>query len=451
MIDPLLLPELREMLIEHEAPAMREFCNVLHPAVVAENLEALSDEDLLQVLRQAEMPRQAEVFAFISLPRQVALVDTMDNAHLSALLEEMASDDRTILLSEMDEDHVDRLLPLIAQAERSEIRKLLSYPENSAGSLMTTEYASLPEALTTRDALSQLRLQAPDRETIYYIYVLDEGRHLRGLVSLRKLILAKPEALVAQILDRDVISLRVTDDQDTVVQQMAKYDFIAMPVVDDQNRLVGIITHDDVLDLVQDLATEELQRMGAVEPLEDGYMSTPFLTLAWKRGVWLVLLLVAGFGTSAVLQAYRLVSQKYEWLGWFLPLVLASGGNAGSQTATLVIRTIALGGLARGDHWRMLRREFLTGISLGLCLAIMGTLFAWQYQDLHHALIVGVTIAAVITFGTVNGTILPIVLRRLGMDPALMSNPLIAAISDVLGVLVYYNMALFVLEIVAKW
>jgi magnesium transporter len=218
-----------------------------------------------------------------------------------------------------------------------------------------------------------------------------------------------------------------------------------MPVVDDQGRLVGIVTHDDVLDVVQQEATEDAHRMGGVSPLEDGYLSTPFFTLAWKRGIWLVLLLVAGFGTSAVLSHYNDETKHLLWLVWFLPLVLASGGNAGSQSATLVIRAMALGQLDRETQFRIGRRELATGLVLGGTMALLGFIFASQYVSKSDAGVVAGTVALVVTFGTVNGTLLPIVLKRMGMDPALMSNPLIASLSDILGVFIYYNVALLVL------
>jgi magnesium transporter len=357
----------------------------------------------------------------------------------------MSSDDRVALLKNLDPAQVELLMPLIAQAERGDIRKLLSYPEHSAGSIMTTDYASLPEGITAREALARLRTQAPDRETIYYVYVIDDARHLHGFVSLRKLFLARPEAPVSELMDKDVISVRVDEDQEIVANKIARYDFIAMPVVDDQGRLVGIVTHDDVLDVVQQEATEDAHLMGAVSPLEDGYLATPFFTLAWKRGIWLVLLLVAGFGTSGVLSHYNKETERWEWLVWFLPLVLASGGNAGSQSATLVIRALALGQLDRETQLRIGRRELLTGLVLGGTMALLGFVFASQYVLKADAAVVAGTVALVVTFGTVNGTLLPIGLKRLGMDPALMSNPLIASLSDILGVLIYYNVALFAL------
>ncbi|MSR56882.1 MAG: magnesium transporter [Planctomycetaceae bacterium] len=442
MFDPLLLPELREMLLENDEPAMREFCDVFHAGVIAETLEALTNDEIWRVLLQAGLSRQVEIFEYISLQRQTELVTCLDKPHLSTLLEVMAPDDRADLLQNMVPEHVESLMPLIAQAQRSDIRKLLSYPDHSAGSIMTTEYASLREGLSVAEALAQLRTQAPNRETIYYLYVLDEARHLHGFVSLRKLILARPETPVADIMDRDVISVRVDEDQELVANRMAKYDFIAMPVVDDQGRLVGIVTHDDVIDVLREEATEDAHRFGGVLPLEDSYLSTPFVELAWKRGVWLVLLMVAGFGTAGVLNYYDGVTANLEWLVKFLPLVLASGGNTGSQSATLVIRALALGELNRKAQFHILRREAATGFVLGGSLAVLAFVFAMMYGPVMDAVIVAVTIALVVTLGTINGSLLPMILRSLGMDPAIMSNPLIASLSDMLGVLIYYNVAL---------
>jgi magnesium transporter len=443
MYDPLLLPELREMLLENDARAMREFCEVFHAGVIAETLDALSNEEVWRVLSQSPLQRQVEIFEYFNLARQVELVTCLDKPHLSALLEVMAPDDRVDLIKNMDQAQVELLMPLIAQAERSDIRKLLSYPEHSAGSIMTTEYASLREDMTVLDALGQLRSQAPNRETIYYLYVLDDARHLHGFVSLRKLILARPETLVTEMMDRDVISVRVDEDQEVVAKKMARYDFIAMPVVDDQGRLVGIITHDDVLDVLQQEATEDVHRMGGVEPLQDAYLSTPFVTLAWKRGIWLVLLLVAGLGTAELLERFDETTKRFAWLVRFLPLVLASGGNAGSQSATLVIRALALGDMGRHVQYRILRREVATGMALGAVMASLAFCFALIDIPMLNASILAGAVALVVMLGTVNGTLLPMALRSLGMDPAIMSNPLIASLSDMLGVMIYYNLALF--------
>ncbi|MEX0702163.1 MAG: magnesium transporter [Planctomycetales bacterium] len=443
----LLLPDLKQMLAEDDKAGLAEFCNALYPPVAAEVLEGLPAEDVWRVLENCSLSRQVEIFEFLSLAEQVELVDKLDRKRLSRLVEEMSPDDRVDLLSRLGPERVENLLPLIAQAERSDIRKLLSFPEQSAGAIMTTEYASLPADITVRDALDRLRKQAPDRETIYYIFILGEDRRLDGMISLRDLILAKPDAKLADLMRRDVISVRVDDDQEHVAQELARYDFLAIPVVDSQNRLVGIVTHDDVLDIVQEEADEDAYRLGAVEPLEDSYLETPLLTIVWKRGMWLVLLLFAALGTSAVLSRYEEVSQKNAWLIWFVPLVIACGGNAGSQSATLLIRALAL--RESVGSLRVVGRELAAGFSLGLFLGGLGFLLALLYVPRGHAMIIGTTVMLVVVMGAVTGAMLPILFKRLGMDPALMSNPLIASLSDILGLLIYYNVAVLVLRLLA--
>jgi len=448
MYNPLLLPDLREMIEESDVHGLQEFCTVLHPAVTAEVLDGLPGEDVWRVLSNCSLQRQAEVFEFISLPKQIELVDIVDRERLSKLIEIMSPDDRVDLLARMDPGHVENLLPLIAQAERSDIRKLLSCPEGSAGSIMTTEYASLPEDITVAEALDRLRLQAPHRELIYYVYILDEDRRLTGMISLSELILAKPDTKLSKIANRDLISVKVDADREEAAQTLARFDFIAVPVVDNQGHLVGIVTHDDVLDVVQEEASEDAYRLGAIAPLEDSYLDTPLPTIAWKRGVWLLILGSFSLLTAQVLRGYQNMSEQYLWMVLFLPLVLASGGNTGSQSATLVIRAAALGALTRQESLRLARRELLVGITLGSCMALLGFTAAstWFSLALSQSTVVAVTVFLVVTLGSVVGAALPLIFRRLGMDPALMSNPLIAALSDAVGVVIYYSVAIFVLE-----
>ena len=447
MYNSLIVPDLRLMLREGDAIGLRQFGEYLHPAVVAEVLGSMEPEEVWQVLSFSDLNLQVEIFQFFTIPQQLELVEIVDRTRLSRLLEEMAADDRDDLLGRLDPDIVERLLPLIAQAERNDIRKLLSYEENSAGSIMTTEYSSLSEDMTVTEGLAQLRQQAPDRETIYYIYIVDESRRLLGLVSLRELILANPDRKLSEIMRRDIIFVNVHDDKEEVAQQLARYDFLAIPVVDWGSHLVGIVTHDDILDVLQDEATEDAHRLGAVEPLEDSYLQTPMITIAWKRGVWLLFLSVVALITAKVLEGYKDVSARYEWMLLFLPLVLASGGNTGSQSATLVIRTIALGELPPKERVVMARRELLLGLFLGLALAMLGFFSAmfWFELGTSQSAAIGLTVLLVVMMGSVTGALLPVMFKSLGMDPALMSNPLIAALVDVLGVVIYYTVTAIML------
>ena len=446
----LLQPDLRQMVAENDHAGLQEFCEALLPSVAAEVLEDFDMAAAWSVLSHCDAERQAEIFQYLTLPMQVTLVDSIDQRSLSRIIEQLPADDRVDLLERLEPERVEELLPLVAQAERSDIRKLLSYPDESAGSIMTTEYASLPANITVEEALKRLRLQAPRAETIYYVYVTDENRRLTGCLSLSELIQSRPSALLQDVMVRDLISVQVDEDQESVANTMLRYDFIAIPVVDADNRLVGIVTHDDAADVLQEEATEDAQMLAAVAPLEDSYLQTPFITLAWKRGIWLVILLGAASLTAQVLSiletAYFQHPQSRNWMVLFFPLVLASGGNAGSQSATLVIRAMALRE-TEGKVRQIVWREFRIGLLLGSILGLLAfTVGFWLVGERDRALTVGLSVYLVVSLGTVWGSMLPLGLRKAGMDPALMSNPLIAAISDMLGVVTYYTIAYKLVE-----
>lgn len=446
----LLFPDLRMTLDADDDDGLREFCEALHPAVVAEVIDELEPAELWRVLVSCEAELQAEIFGFFEPRLQIDVVEVADRKRLSRLIEEMAPDDRVDVLELLDEEQVESLLPLMAQAERTDIRKLLSYPDGSAGSIMTTEYASLSEEITVSEALDELRIQAPDSETIYYIYMLDEGRRLDGIVSLKELIQAKRSATLSEIMHRDVISVRVDDDEEFVARELARYDFLAIPVVDNLHRLVGIVTLDDALDVLEEEATEDAQMQAAIQPLDESYMTTPFLVLAQKRGVWLVILLAAAFLTAWVMRGYEDIQRSYLWMAAFIPLVLASGGNAGSQSATLIIREMATTEMDSRDKYFIVMRELRMALTLGGGLMALSFAVAVSMVAVPEAVVVAVTVFMMVVFGTTAGVILPLVFKRLGMDPALMSNPLIAALVDVLGVVIYFSTALALLEPVAK-
>lgn len=446
----LLFPDLRMTLDANDDDGLREFCKALHPAVVAEVIDELEPAELWRVLVSCEAELQAEIFGFFEPRLQIAIVEVADRKRLSRLIEEMAPDDRVDVLELLDEEQVESLLPLMAQAERTDIRKLLSYPDGSAGSIMTTEYASLPEEITVSEALDQLRVQAPDSETIYYIYILDEGRRLDGIVSLRELIQAKRASTLSEIMHRDVISVRVDDDEEFVARELARYDFLAIPIVDNLHRLVGIVTLDDALDVLEEEATEDAQMQAAIQPLDESYMTTPFFVLARKRGVWLVILLAAAFLTAWVMQGYEDLQRSYVWMAAFIPLVLASGGNAGSQSATLIIREMATSEMDNRDKYFIVMRELRMAIALGGGLMALSFAVAICMVPFAESIVVAATVFMMVVFGTSAGAILPIIFKRLGMDPALMSNPLIAALVDVLGVVIYFNTALALLGPIAS-
>ena len=441
--NPILIPELRVMLAEGDTAGLREVAAELHPATVAEFSEGLEDGELWQMLEALPVERQAEIFPYYPMPRQVELVKAGDRAHLGPLIEWMAPDNRDDLLRELDPELVEEILPLVAKAERHDIRMLLSCPEGSAGSLMTTEYASLPADVTAGEAITRLRSQAPDSESIYYIYVLDGERQLLGFVSLRDLILAKPTALVADLMQRDPISVRVEEPREKVVEKLARFDFIAIPVVDDRNRLVGIVTHDDVLDAVRQEATDDAQRIAAIQPLGESYLEAALVSMTWKRGVWLAILFATAAVTAMVLAKWQ---SPHAWLVAFIPLVIASGGNSGNQSATLVITALSTGDCRLTDWPRILRRELALGLLLGGLLAVPGYLLALAYAPTAAAAaVIPLTIVGVVLMGTLVGSALPLLFRSLDLDPALMSNPFVSAIVDIVGIVLYMSVALALL------
>jgi len=441
MYNPLLLPEVREMLDSGDETGLHEFCVALHPGVVAEVIEDLDIAEIWRILSHCDVDRQVQIFSFFTLPKQEELVENTGRERVSTLLEEMAPDDRVDLLERLDPEQVNQLLPMIDHVERSDIRKLLAYPEGSAGSIMTTEFTALPEDITVEESLNRLRKIASDRETIYYIYVTNSERRLRGIVSLRQMIIAQPDVVIGDIMDRDIVSVSVTDDREYVANLLGRYDFLAIPVVDDQNQLVGIITHDDVLDVLQEEATADAHRAAAVEPLEDSYLTTPLLTITWKRGVWLLFLFMVALLIAFVVERYKPISERHEWMIAFIPLVIATGGNAGSQSAALVIRTIALGEVGPADWFKIASREFVMGIIFATVLAILGFIPATQMESIEVATVVSTTVAIIVILGSLIGAMLPIVFKRIGIDPALISNPLVAALVDITGVVVYYEFA----------
>jgi magnesium transporter len=449
MYNPLLLPELREMLSTEDHQGLSEVMTELHPATIADFSEGLSDEETWKVLDHAPVDRQAEVFSFFQLDKQVEMVSGVGRERMSKLLEAMSPDDRVDLLKRLGAEVTESLMPLVTKAERQDILALLSFPEGSAGSVMTTEYASVPADVPVSDAIALLRQQAPSRETIYYVYVLDEAHHLLGFVSLRDLILAKPTARVADIMQRDVIFARVDQDQEEAARMLAKYDFLALPVVDQQNRLVGIITHDDVIDVMIEEATEDAQQMGAVVPMAENYLEAPFVTVWRKRAAWLSCLFVAELFTFTALAHFEDQIAAVIALSLFVPLCISTGGNSGSQAATLITRAMALGHISPADWWRALRHELLVGLALGLTLGIIGffraamtpTSVLGTADRWALALVIGQAVAAICVWGTLVGSMLPLAFKRLGFDPGYASSPFVATFVDVTGIVIYFSIA----------
>jgi magnesium transporter len=456
MVNTLFLPELREMLAENNTFELQEFCTALHPARTAEFMEGLTAPDSWRVLQHADLKLREEIFIYFPHEKQIEILETQDRAEIAELVADLPADDRVDLLHDVRTDIVEELLPLLPAHERREILRLRAYPEDTAGAMMTTEVAVIDENLTVRQAIDELTRAAERLETIYYIYAVDDDQRLDGVVTARQLLTAlkKPEMKLADLMERDLIFVEATADRNDVTNQVAKYDLHAIPVVDDRRRLLGIITHDDVIDAVRQEATEEAQRSAAVAPLEAGYMQTSLIELWWKRGVWLTVLFVTAMFTATALHQYENQLARWKWLVIFIPLIMGSGGNTGNQSATLIITAMTTGNVNLRDWRRVFWRELRVGLMLGGLLAALGFVLSWlqtrnEEQAHQHPLwplVVPITLVLVVTCGAITGSLLPLIFKRFGLDPALMSNPFVAAISDILAIVIYMTVAVSLLN-----
>lgn len=446
MNNPLFLPEFRELLDTGNAPVLRELLTTIHPVNIAEYSEGLSTEQTWRLLGHAPVERQAEIFSFYTHEKQEALVQGVGRARISGLLEAMSHDDRVDLLKRLDDKAVENLLPLVSKADREDIRKLMTYPEHTAGAVMTTDYATLSAGLTAGEALVRLRQQAAEAETIFYVYVLDDQRRLIGMVSLQRLVLARPSAIVRDIMQPEIICVRADEDREQVARELAKYDFLAIPVVDDQRRLIGIVTHDDVADVMEAEATEDFHLAAAVAPLARGYVQTSVWALYGRRVGWLIVLVFVNLVSSGVIAAYEETLQAAIALAFFLPLLIDSGGNTGSQAATLIVRALATGEVGLKQWLSTLGREIFVGACLGLTMAVAGFLLGVFRSGIEIGMIVGLSMLAIVVLTNLVGALLPFVLTRLRLDPAVASSPLITTVADAAGLLMYFTIATSIMQ-----
>lgn len=444
MVNTLFLPEIREMLSDENRAELEEFCTALNAGRTAEFMEGLSNEEVWEVLQYAEPERRAEIFGYFPEDRQILMLESHEPSQVAELVEELAPDDRVDLLQELPGNRVDAILPLLPIEDRRDIQRLQSYPEGTAGALMTTEVAMLTEHLTAHEALEELGRQAGELETIYYLYVVDNNKLLRGIVSTRQLVssLGRPTRTLGEMMEADVVAAQVTDDQESVAEKVERYNLLAIPVVDSGRQLLGIITHDDVIDVVREELAEDAQRIAAVAPLEDDYLRISLPTLSWKRGIWLTILFFAALLTAFALRHYDSELEFYPWLVCFIPLIISAGGNSGSQSATLVITAMTSGEVKFRDWPLVLKRELLVSLILGGFLAFIGGVVAYFIAPSGwDSLVVPFTLISVIICGCLCGATLPIVFKRIGLDPAMMSNPFVAGIVDILGIVIYINIA----------
>jgi magnesium transporter len=450
MRHPLLVPDLRELIHDGEIAGLRDFFAEYHPGRVAELIDDLETDDgdaLFRIL----LPRdRAQVLSYLDNARQIQLVEAMPPREAAELLHVMSHDERADLVNRLGENVVDPVLPFLAQAEREDIRRLASYQPGTAGAVMTTDYVTLPPHITVREALDRLRHEAPDRETIYYCYVVDHKRRLIGFVSLKRLILSRRSAVIEEIMQRDVIFARVDEDQESVARQIDKYDLLAIPVVDASDMLIGIITHDDAMDILRQEQTEDMLAFGGVsrdaEANEETYWKGRIIEAVRRRIGWLLLLFIAGTLTSHVSHFFKGVQLALPDLIDFVPLLIGTGGNAGSQTVGTIIRGLALGEIQRSDGFRVLYREWLTGVLMGIFLGGIGFAYTWTlHRNAAFAAVIALAILFICMWANSVGALVPLMAKRFGIDPAVVSAPLISTLVDATGLVIFYTVAIVLL------
>ncbi len=455
MLGTALRADIKELIDRREWDALREGLSELDPADGAELLAELPPEEHAVVFRLLPRAQVADIFEQLPVEEQLRLVQSLSNEQVEAVLNDMAPDDRTRLLEEMPAAVVQRILQSLHPDELKVARRLLGYPEGTAGRVMTPEYVALPPLVTCAQALADIRKKARRVETVSFVYLVDEKGRLLDDIDLSTIALADPETTLASLADGNYVAVSATVSQSEVVRLFEKYDRFALPVIDSTGVLVGIITADDVLDVAEREATEDIQKLGGSEALDAPYLDTPLPGLLRKRGPWLVVLFLGQTLTISASRMFESQLEKASLLSLFIPLIISSGGNCGSQATSLIIRSVALGELTLRDWWRVMRRELATGAILGLMLGLLGAgrtmLFPiaeepYASHMAQIALVIFSSLVGVVLFGSLAGAMLPMVLKRLGLDPAAASAPFVATLVDVTGLVIYFSVASAILR-----
>jgi magnesium transporter len=455
MFGNLLAPEIGELIAARNFGALREVFSEWPAADLAELIGELPVADQVVVFRILPRETAADVFEYLDIDAQKGLLTAMGQEDVVNVINEMSPDDRTALLEELPAAAVTGLMRLLSPEERAVSQALLGYPEGSVGRLMTPNFVPVKAAWTVQETLDYIREHGRDSETLNALYITDDGGRLIDDLKIREILLRPLATRLSEIHDENFVALRVSDDQGVAVEAFKKYDRNTLPVVDSAGVLVGIVTVDDVIDVIEEETTEDIQKMGGTEALDEPYLESPFLSLVKKRAVWLVVLFLGETLTASALGHYEHVIQQAVVLAIFVPLIISSGGNSGSQASTLIIRAMALGEITLSDWWAVMRKEVLSGLALGSILGGIGfarVALGAQLSPAYgpHWPLVGATLAvtlvAVVLWGTLAGSMLPLVLKRLGIDPATSSGPFVATLVDVTGLVIYFSVATALLK-----
>ncbi|MGL5943021.1 MAG: magnesium transporter [Waterburya sp.] len=414
----------------------------VQPVDIAEAIEGLPESIQLIAFRLLSKSEAIEVYEYLNTDVQQALIQEFKRQEVLDIVDKMSPDDRARMFDELPAKVVRRLLAQLSPGERKATAILLGYGEDTAGRIMTPEYISLKENLTVSQTLERIRSLANASEIIYYLYVTDASRQLKGIVSLRDLVVSVPETTLGEIMTRDVVFVHTDTDQEEVARTIQRYDILAVPVVDSEERLVGVVTVDDVIDIIEREATEDIYALAGLQSDGDNYFQTNLLTVARTRVVWLFVLLLTNTVTGAIIRSQEGLLQQVVVLAAFIPLLTGTGGNVGAQSSTVVIRGLNTEEIKNMGAGKVVFREATAGILLGLILGTMATVWAYFLQgNLAVAISVGISLVAIAVLASIAGSALPFLFRSFGLDPALMSAPFITTAVDVLGVLIYFNIA----------
>ncbi|SET67752.1 magnesium transporter [Natronincola peptidivorans] len=436
-----------ELIEEKKLALLKEELKEMRAADVAEAFDELDKKNSIILFRLLGKDEAAEIFSHLSTQQRMHIVDVMHENQLNEIIDELYFDDMIDFLEEMPANFVKKVLTSATEEERKLINQFLKYPENSAGSLMTIEYVDLKKEMTVKEALEHIKKTGPDKETIYTCYVLNEKRKLEGLVSLRKLVLFDDNLLISEVMNEDFIATKTLDDQEEIASIFKKYDLLTLPVVDKEDRLVGIITIDDIMDVIDQETTEDFQKMAAMEPSEEEYLHSRIFSLARRRIPWLFILMITAMFTEGIIGRFEDILTAVAVLAASIPMLMDTAGNAGSQSSTLIIRGMALGEIELEDYlkvfWREFRVSLVVGVSLGT-INFFRMLFISQV-GVAVAITVSITLVLTIIMAKVVGGTLPIAAKKMKLDPAIMAGPMITTIVDALALIVYFSIAIAII------
>lgn len=442
------LEEVRELLENKRFNELKNKLKEMKSADISAILDELDKESVIKVFRILSKEKAGMTFSYMESDMREKLIQDLTDAELKNVLDELFMDDTVDLIEEMPSNVVTRILKSVNKDDRKTINELLKYPEDSAGSIMTTEFIDLKEHMTVEQALDRIRKIGTDSETIYTCYVLSSNRILEGLINIKEILLAKKETLIRDLMETNIISVNTTEDKEEVAKKFDKYDFYALPVVDREKRLVGIITVDDAINVMQDEVAEDFEKMAAMQPNEDGYFATSIFKHAKNRIVWLLVLMLSAAITGIIITNYEDAFATVPLLVAFIPMIMDTGGNCGSQSSTLIIRGLATDEIDLKDLFKVLWKEIRVSVIVGLALAIVNALRIFlQYKNIQMAITIGLTLMVTVSLAKTIGCLLPLLAKKLKLDPAIMAAPLITTLVDTFSIFVYFQIAMFIMGI----